>query len=59
LPERAYRSRPCWSSGPRSGDVVAAVNVSIPWSPATMSELTGRLGPTVQATANEIAARVI
>jgi len=57
LPERAYRSRPCWSSGPRSGDVVAAVNVSIPWSPATMSELTGRLGPTVQATANEIAAR--
>jgi IclR family pca regulon transcriptional regulator len=43
----------------RSGQVVAAVNVSVPWSPATMSELTGRLGPAVQAAANEIAARVI
>jgi IclR family pca regulon transcriptional regulator len=43
----------------RSGQVVAAVNVSVPWSPATVSELVGRLGPTVQATANEIAARVI
>jgi IclR family pca regulon transcriptional regulator len=43
----------------RSGEIVAAVNVSIPWSPATMSELISRLGPTVQATANEIAARVI
>ncbi len=43
----------------RSGEVVAAVNVSIPWSPAAMSELAGRLGPAVQATANEIAALVI
>jgi len=43
----------------RSGEVVAAVNVSIPWSPATMSELVTRLGPTIQATAHEIAARVI
>jgi len=43
----------------RSGEVVAAVNVAIPWSPAAMSELVSRLGPTVQATANEIAARVI
>jgi IclR family transcriptional regulator, pca regulon regulatory protein len=43
----------------RSGEVVAAVNVSIPWSPATMSELVGRLGPTVQATANKVAARVV
>jgi len=43
----------------RSGEVVAAVNVSIPWSPATMSALVARLGPTVQATAHEIAARVI
>jgi hypothetical protein len=33
--------------------------VAIPWSPAGMSELVTRLGPTVQATANEIAARVI
>jgi IclR family pca regulon transcriptional regulator len=43
----------------RSGEVVAAVNVAIPWSPAPMTELVTRLGPAVQATANEIAARVI
>ena len=43
----------------RSGEVVAAVNVAIPWSPVTMSELVSRLGPAVQATASEIAARVI
>jgi IclR family transcriptional regulator, pca regulon regulatory protein len=43
----------------RSGEVVAAVNVAVPWSPAAMSELVTRLGPTVQATASEIAARVI
>jgi IclR family transcriptional regulator, pca regulon regulatory protein len=43
----------------RSGEVVAAVNVAIPWSPAAMSELVNRLGPTVRATANKIAARVI
>jgi IclR family pca regulon transcriptional regulator len=43
----------------RSGEIVAAVNVSIPWSPATMTELISRLGPTVRATANETAARVI
>jgi len=43
----------------RSGEVVAAVNVAVPRSPAAMSELVSRLGPTVRATANEIAARVI
>jgi IclR family transcriptional regulator, pca regulon regulatory protein len=43
----------------RSGEVVAAINVAIPWSPAAMGELVSRLGPTLQATANEIAARVI
>ena len=43
----------------RSGEVVAAINVAIPWSPVTMSELARRLGPTVQAAANEIAAHVI
>jgi IclR family pca regulon transcriptional regulator len=43
----------------RSGDVVAAINVSIPWSPDAMSELVNELGPIVRATANEIAARVI
>jgi IclR family pca regulon transcriptional regulator len=45
----------------RSGshEVVAAVNVAIPWSPAAMSELVSRLGPAVTATAHEISARVI
>jgi IclR family transcriptional regulator, pca regulon regulatory protein len=43
----------------RSGEVVAAVNVAIPWSPAAMNDLASRLGPTVQATAAEIAARLI
>jgi IclR family pca regulon transcriptional regulator len=43
----------------RSGEVIAAVNVSIPWSPATMTELLRRLGPTVLATAQEVAARTI
>lgn len=42
----------------RSGEVVAAVNVAIPWSPVAMSELVSRLGPTVQTT-GDIAARVI
>jgi DNA-binding IclR family transcriptional regulator len=43
----------------RSGDVVAAINVAIPWSPIAMSEVAARLGPTLQATANEISARVV
>jgi len=43
----------------RSGQVVAAVNVAIPWSPAAMSELVARLGPTIQAAATQIASRVI
>ncbi len=43
----------------RSGQVVAAINVAIPWSPVAMSELVVRLGPTLKAAANEIAARVI
>jgi IclR family transcriptional regulator, pca regulon regulatory protein len=43
----------------RSGQVVAAVNVAIPWSPAAMSELVARLGPAIQATAMQIASRVI
>jgi IclR family transcriptional regulator, pca regulon regulatory protein len=43
----------------RTGEVVAAVNVAIPWSPAAMSDLAARLAPTLQATANEISARVI
>jgi IclR family transcriptional regulator, pca regulon regulatory protein len=43
----------------RSGDVVAAVNVAIPWSPAPMSELVKHIGPAVLGTAHEIAAQVI
>jgi IclR family transcriptional regulator, pca regulon regulatory protein len=43
----------------RSGQVVAAVNVSIPWSPVPMTELVTELGPAIQATARQIAARVI
>jgi IclR family transcriptional regulator, pca regulon regulatory protein len=38
----------------RSGEVVAAVNVAIPWSPVAMSELVGQLGPALQATARQI-----
>jgi IclR family pca regulon transcriptional regulator len=43
----------------RSGEVVAAVNVSIPWSPVAMNELVIELGPTIQAAARQIAARVV
>ncbi len=43
----------------RSGEVVAAINVAIPWSATEMNELVRRLGPAVRATANEIAARVL
>ena len=43
----------------RTGRVVAAVNVSIPWSPVAMSELVTKLRPTLQETARQIAARVI
>jgi IclR family pca regulon transcriptional regulator len=43
----------------RSGEVVAAINLAIPWSPVPMSELVSRLGPTLQRAANEIATRVI
>ena len=43
----------------RSGEVVAAVNIAIPWSPAAMSELVAKHGPILQATARQITARVI
>jgi len=42
----------------RSGRTVAAVNVAIPWSPTAMNELVSRLGPSVRAAADRIAARV-
>jgi len=43
----------------RSGEVVAAVNVAISWSPEAITELVSQLGPTLQATARQIAAGVI
>jgi IclR family pca regulon transcriptional regulator len=42
----------------REGDVVAAVNVAIPWSPVAISQLVRRLGPTIRETANRISARL-
>ncbi len=39
----------------RSGEVIAAVNVAIPWSPAAMAELVTEYGPVIQATARQIA----
>jgi DNA-binding IclR family transcriptional regulator len=43
----------------RSGDVVAAVNIAIPWSPAPMTELASQHGPALQDAARQIAARVM
>jgi len=43
----------------RTGQVVAAINVAVPWSPAAMSELVRQIGPTVLTTAHEIATQVI
>ncbi len=43
----------------RSGEVIAAVNVAIPWSPVPLSELVGQLGPTLPATARQISSWVI
>lgn len=43
----------------RSGTVVAAVNLSIPWSPVAMSELVDQFGPVLQATARQISSLVI
>jgi IclR family pca regulon transcriptional regulator len=56
--ERALRSvaAPVRS---RTGEVVAAVNVAIPWSPAPMSELVTQLEPILKETAGEISASVI
>jgi IclR family pca regulon transcriptional regulator len=43
----------------RSGEVVAAVNLVFSWSPESMGELVGRLGPAIQSTARQISTRVI
>jgi IclR family transcriptional regulator, pca regulon regulatory protein len=42
----------------RSGEVVAAVNLAIPWAPVEMSELVDRFGPTLRASADEIGSLV-
>jgi IclR family transcriptional regulator, pca regulon regulatory protein len=42
----------------RSGEVVAAINVAIPWSPVPMADLVGHLGVTLTATARQIASLV-
>lgn len=43
----------------RSGAVVAAINLAIPWSPVTMTELAEQFGPALQATARQISALAI
>jgi IclR family transcriptional regulator, pca regulon regulatory protein len=43
----------------RTGQVVAAVNVAIPWSPVPITDLVTQFGPTIQATARQIAAQVV
>jgi IclR family transcriptional regulator, pca regulon regulatory protein len=43
----------------RSGDVVAAINLAIPWAPVEMAELVDRFGPTLRATADEVGALVL
>jgi DNA-binding IclR family transcriptional regulator len=55
--ESALRSiaAPVWD---RSGEVVAAVNVAIPWSPVAISQLGRELGPTIRETAKSISARL-
>jgi IclR family transcriptional regulator, pca regulon regulatory protein len=43
----------------RSGAVVAAINLAIPWSPVAMSELTDQYGPVLLSTARQISSLVI
>jgi len=43
----------------RSGGILAAVNIAIPWSPEAITDLVGQHGPVLQDTARQIAARVI
>ena len=43
----------------RSGSVVAAINVAVPWSPSPMSELVDSLGPILKETADSISAHVV
>jgi IclR family transcriptional regulator, pca regulon regulatory protein len=43
----------------RSCEVVAAINLSIPWSPVAMSELIDQFGPALAATGRQISSLVI
>ena len=43
----------------RSGEVIASINVAIPWSPVPMTELVGQLGPVLLATSRQITAQVV
>lgn len=43
----------------RSGEVVAALNVAIPWSPIAIAELASQFAPALKEAASQIAARVI
>jgi IclR family transcriptional regulator, pca regulon regulatory protein len=43
----------------RSCEVVAAINLSIPWSPVAMSELVDQFGPALAATGRQISCLVI
>jgi IclR family pca regulon transcriptional regulator len=57
--ESALRSIAVAVRSRSSGQVVAAVNIAIPWSPEAITELVGQHGPVLQDTARQIAARVI
>ena len=43
----------------RSGAVVAAINLAIPWSPVAITELASQFAPALRSAASQIAARVI
>jgi IclR family transcriptional regulator, pca regulon regulatory protein len=43
----------------RSGEVIAAINVAIPWSPAAISDLADQFAPSLKESASQIAAQVI
>jgi IclR family transcriptional regulator, pca regulon regulatory protein len=43
----------------RSGTVVAAINLAMPWSPVAISELADQFGPLLHATARQISSLVI
>jgi IclR family pca regulon transcriptional regulator len=42
----------------QSGEVIAAINIAIPWSPAAISELITQHAPVIQAAARRITAQL-